>query len=83
MILDVTGIIESVKKIIDTESVKFKDNKAWTLMLSSPAELVFLSAHYRKEIYEYAESKKCKIIFKSFEVYYDLNSKGELVKRGR
>lgn len=81
MILDATGIIESVKKMIDTESVKFKDNKAWTLLISEPAELVFLSAHYRREIYEYAESKKCKIIFKSFEVCYDLNSKGELVKR--
>ena len=83
MIIDATGIIESVKKMIDTESVKFKDNKAWTLMLSSPKELPYVPARYRKEIYEYAESKKCKIIFKDFETHYDLNSKGELVKRGR
>lgn len=81
MIIDVAGVIESVKNKIDTESVKFKDNKSWTLMLSSPEELSFVPARYRKEIYEYAESKKCKIIFKFFENHYDLNSKGELIKR--
>lgn len=81
MIVDATGIIELVKKMIDTESVKFKDNKSWTLELSSPEELPYVPARYRKEIYDYAESKKCKIIFKHFETHYDLNSKGELIKR--
>lgn len=80
MIIDATGVIELVKKMIDTESVKFKDNKNWTLMLSIPEELSYVPARYRKEIYDYAESKKCKIIFNAHETRYNLNSKGELIK---